>query len=156
MDRFMMKVIVGYPNRDEEIQILDRMSRTKPVLDVTPTMAPEDILRARGLVDEIYVDDRVRDYIVDLVMATRDPGAYKLPIAELIQFGASPRATINLTLAAKANAFLDGRGYVVPGDVKDIALDVLRHRVIITYEAEAEEKTSDDVVRSILDHVAVP
>ncbi len=116
-------------------------------------MVPDDILRARDLVDEIYVDDKVRDYIVDLVMATRDPGAYQLPIADLIQFGASPRATINLTLAAKANAFLDRRGYVVPGDVKDIALDVLRHRVIITYEAEAEEKTSDDVVRAILEHV---
>ena len=156
MDRFMMKVIVGYPSRDEEIQILGRMSRTKPSLDVTPTMTPDDILRARSLVDEIYVDDKLRDYIVDLVMATRDPNAYKLPIADLIQFGASPRATINLTLAAKANAFLNGRGYVTPGDVKDIAMDVLRHRVIITYEAEAEEKTSDDVVRAILDHVAVP
>ena len=156
MDRFMMKVIVGYPNRDEEIQILDRMSRTRPTIDVAPTTTPDDIVRARGLVDEIYVDDRVRDYIVDLVMATRDPKAYKVPVANLIQFGASPRATINLTLAAKANAFLNGRGYVVPGDIKEIALDVLRHRVIITYEAEAEEKTSDDVVRAILDHVAVP
>ncbi len=156
MDRFMMKVIVGYPNRDEEVQILGRMSRTKPALDVTPAMVPDDILRARDLVDDIYVDDKVRDYIVDLVMATRDPDAYQLPIADLIQFGASPRATINLTLAAKANAFLEGRGYVVPGDVKEIALDVLRHRVIITYEAEAEEKTSEDVVRAILDHIAVP
>jgi MoxR-like ATPase len=156
MDRFMMKVIVGYPSRDEEVQILGRMSRTKPVLDVTPTMVPDDILRARNLVDEIYVDDKVRGYIVDLVMATRDPDAYRLPIADLIQFGASPRATINLTLAAKAHAFLERRGYVLPGDVKDTALDVLRHRVIITYEAEAEEKTSDDVVRAILDHVAVP
>jgi MoxR-like ATPase len=156
MDRFMLKVLVGYPNRDEELQILGRMSRTKQSLDVHPTMTPKDIVLARDLVDQIYLDDKVRDYIVDLVMATRDPAAYKLPIADLIQYGASPRATINLTLAAKANAFLDGRGYVVPADVKEIAPDVLRHRVIVTYEAEAEEKTSDDVVRAILEHVAVP
>lgn len=156
MDRFMLKVIVGHPTKDEEKQILERMSRTKTSLDVTPTLTPEEIVQARDLVDEIYVDGKVRDYIVDLVMATRDPGSYSLPLADLIQFGASPRATINLTLAAKANAFLSGRGYVVPGDVKEIAPDVLRHRVIITYEAEAEDKTSDDVVRSILDHVRVP
>ena len=132
------------------------MSRAKASLDVTPTMTPDEIAKARSLVDEIYVDEKVRDYIVDLVMATREPATYQLPLAELIQYGASPRATINLTLAAKANAFLNGRGYVVPADVKDIAPDVLRHRVIITYEAEAEEKTSDDVVRSILDHIPVP
>ncbi|TWT38977.1 AAA family ATPase [Blastopirellula retiformator] len=156
MDRFMLKVLVGHPTRDEEIQILERMSKTKTSMEVNPTLSPEEILRARDLVDQIYVDEKVRDYIVDLVMATRDPGAYRLPLADLIQYGVSPRATISLTLAAKANAFLCGRGYVVPGDVKEIAPDVLRHRLIVTYEAEAEEKTSDDVVRSILDHVAVP
>ncbi|QDU99099.1 AAA family ATPase [Lignipirellula cremea] len=156
LDRFMLKVIVGYPNRDEEKVILSRMSRTRPALDITPTTTPAEILSARDLIDQIYVDDKVCDYIVDLVMATRDPGAYKLPIADLIQFGASPRATINLTLAAKANAFLAGRGYVTPADVKHIAPDVLRHRVIITYEAEAEEKTSDDVVRAILDSMPSP
>ncbi|MEW4453424.1 MoxR family ATPase [Bremerella sp. JC817] len=156
MDRFMLKVMVGHPSRDEEIQILDRMSRTKTSMEVNPALTPEEIIRARDLVDEIYVDGKVRDYIVDLVMATREPASFHLPIADLIQYGVSPRATINLTLAAKANAFLHGRGYVVPGDVKEIALDVLRHRVIITYEAEAEEKTSDDIVRSILDHVPVP
>ncbi|GAA4435999.1 AAA family ATPase [Bremerella cremea] len=156
MDRFMLKVMVGHPSREEEIQILDRMSRTKTSMEVNPTLTPEEIIRARDLIDEIYVDGKVRDYIVDLVMATREPASFHLPIADLIQYGVSPRATINLTLAAKANAFLHGRGYVVPGDVKEIALDVLRHRVIITYEAEAEEKTSDDIVRSILDHVPVP
>ncbi|MCC9606145.1 MoxR family ATPase [Blastopirellula sp. JC732] len=156
MDRFMLKVLVGHPTREEEIQILERMSKTKTSMEVNPTLSPAEILRARDLIDDIYVDEKVRDYIVDLVMATRDPGAFRLPLADLIQFGVSPRATISLTLAAKANAFLCGRGYVVPGDVKEIAPDVLRHRLIVTYEAEAEEKTSDDVVRSILDHVAVP
>jgi MoxR-like ATPase len=156
MDRFMLKVIVGYPSRDEEMQILERMSRTKPALDVSPSMTPDEIVRARDLVDEIYVDEKVRDCIINLVMATRDPATYKLPLSSFIQYGASPRATINLTLGAKAIAFLDGRGYVVPGDVKAIAPDVLRHRVIITYEAEAEDKTSDDVVRSILDNIPVP
>lgn len=156
MDRFMLKVIVGYPTRDDEVQILDRMSKTKTSLEVNPTLTPDEIIRARDLVDEIYVDAKVRDYIVDLVMATREPETYNLPISDLIQYGVSPRATISLTLAAKANAFLNGRGYVVPGDVKEIAPDVLRHRLIITYEAEAEEKTSDDVLRAILDHVPVP
>ncbi|QDS96905.1 AAA family ATPase [Adhaeretor mobilis] len=156
MDRFMLKVVVGYPNREEELQILDRMSRTGAQHSVTPVMTPADIVRARGLVDEIYVDDKVRNYIVDLVMATRDPKSCGLEIGHLIQYGGSPRATINLTLAAKAMAFLKGRGYVTPQDVKDIALDVLRHRVIVTYEAEAEEKSSEEVVEAILDHVEVP
>jgi MoxR-like ATPase len=156
MDRFMLKVIVGYPTRSEEIEILERMSKTKQTFDIQPVMTPDEIVKARELVDEIYVDNKVRDYIVDLVIATREPAAYKLPISDLIQFGASPRATINLTLAAKTNAFLDGRGYVTPQDVKEMALEVLRHRVIITYEAEAEDKTSDDVVRAILDFIPVP
>jgi len=156
MDRFMLKVVVGYPNRAEEIEILERMSKTRQTLEIKPVTTPDEILKARDLIDEIYVDDKVRDYIVDLVLATREPNAYKLPISDLIQFGASPRATINLTLAAKTNAFLNGRGYVTPQDVKDMALDVLRHRVIITYEAEAEDKTSDDVVQAILSHIPVP
>ncbi len=119
-------------------------------------MAREAIVAARRVVDEIYVDDKIKDYIVDLVFATRRPGDYSLDLDDLIQYGASPRATINLTLTARANAFLDGRGYVVPQDVKDVAMDVLRHRVIVTYEAEAEEKTSVDVIRTGLDHVPVP
>ena len=117
---------------------------------------PADIRAARQLIDEIYIDDKVKDYIVDLIFATREPQKYKAPVKELILYGASPRATINLTLAAKANAFLQGRGYVVPQDVKDLAMDVLRHRIVVTYEAEAENKTSEHVVRSILEHVPVP
>ncbi len=156
MDRFMMKVVVGYPTRDEELQILDRMSKTRPAIEISPVASPTDILAARELVDQIHLDPRVKEYIVDLVMATRNPAAYNLPLDELIQFGASPRATINLTLAAKANAFLAGRSYVTPQDVKTIAMDVLRHRVIITYEAEAEEKTSEDIVDQVLTMVPVP
>lgn len=156
MDRFMLKVVVGYPNRDEELQILDRMSTTKSGIDVKPVTSPEEILRARDLVDQIYVDQRVKEYVVDLVMATRNPTAYDLPLDDLIQFGGSPRATINLTLAAKAQAFLSGRSYVTPQDVKTIAMDVLRHRVIITYEAEAEERTSEDIIEQVLARVPVP
>lgn len=156
VDRFMLKVVVDYPNRDEELEILRRMSTTRPAMEVTATTSPEEVLAARQLVDQIFVDPKVEEYIVDLIMATRDPRAYNLPLDELIQFGASPRATINLTLAAKANAFLDGRGYVTPHDVKSLAMDVLRHRVIITYEAEAEEKTPDDIVQSVLRAIPVP
>jgi MoxR-like ATPase len=156
MDRFMLKAVVDYPNRDEELEILARMSKTHQSHNVRPVTSPDEIARARGLIDDIYVDRRVQEYIVDLVLATRDPEKYGLQIRDLIEYGGSPRATINLTLAAKANAFLEGRGYVVPQDVKCMAPDVLRHRVIISYEAEAESKTSDDVVRMILDHVAVP
>lgn len=156
LDRFMLKVVVGYPNRDEELQILDRMSTTRSPSAISPVTSPEQILAARKLVDRIHVDQRVKEYIVDLVLATRNPAAYNLPLQELIQFGASPRATINLTLAAKANAFLSGRSYVTPQDVKTIAMDILRHRVMITYEAEAEERTSEDIVGQVLDMVRVP
>jgi MoxR-like ATPase len=156
MDRFMLKVVVSYPNRDQELLILDRMSKTRQNIEVRQVTSPADIMAARATIDQIYVDRKVQEYIVDLIMATRRPKAYGLQLDELIHFGASPRATIYLTLAAKANAFLHGRGHVVPQDVKDMALDVLRHRVILTYEAEAEEKTSDDVIRSILDKLPVP
>jgi MoxR-like ATPase len=156
VDRFMLKVIVGYPSRDEELQILSRMSKTRQTIDSQAVTSPADILAARDLVDRIHIDPKVQEYIVDIVMATRSPAAYNLPLDELIQFGASPRATINLTLAAKANAFLDGRAYVTPQDVKAIAMDVLRHRVIITYEAEAEEKTSEDLISDILGAIPVP
>ena len=156
MDRFMMKVVVDYPNRDEELEILGRMSTTKQTLNTSPVTTPEEIMAARNLVDQIHVDRSVKEYVVDLVMATRKPSAYNLPLEDLIQFGASPRATINLTLAAKANAFLDGRAFVNPQDVKSIAMDVLRHRVIVTYEAEAEEQTSEDIVKQILNTVPVP
>jgi MoxR-like ATPase len=156
VDRFMLKVRVDYPNRDEELMILDRMSTTRPSLEITPVTSPEEILAARELVDSITVDPRIREYIVDIVMATRNPAAYNLPLNDLIQFGASPRATINLTIAAKANAFLEGRAYVIPQDVKEIAMDVLRHRIILTYEAEAEEKTPEDLIQEVLSVIPVP
>jgi MoxR-like ATPase len=156
VDRFMLKLKIGYPTKDEERAILDRMAFTDADLSVEPVVTPADIIHARQVVDEIYVDDKVRDYVVDIVLATREPARYGLDIANLIEWGASPRATIYLTLAAKANAFLEGRGYVTPQDVKTIGMDVLRHRVIITYEAEAEELTSEDVVQQVLDHIQVP
>ena len=156
MDRFLLKVVVDYPNREEEKLILERMSKTHQSHEVQSVMKPEDILRARKLVDEIYIDGKVKDYIVDLVIATRDPASYSIPVAEWIEYGVSPRATIGLTLAAKSNAFLNGRGFVIPQDVKDVAMDVLRHRLAVTYEAEAEDKTSDDVVKAIVDHIQVP
>jgi MoxR-like ATPase len=156
MDRFMLKVVVDYPNRDQELLILERMSMTRAKIETRAVTSREDIMAARATIDQIYVDRKVQEYIVDLIMATRRPTAYGLQLNDLIHYGASPRATIYLTLAAKANAFLHGRGHVLPQDVKDLALDVLRHRVILTYEAEAEEKTSDDVIRTILDKMPVP
>jgi len=156
VDRFMLKLVVGYPSKEEERRILDRMASTSPRIDIDAVLSPADIVKARKVVDEIYIDDKIKDYIVDLTAATRDPGAYELPIADWIQYGASPRATLALTVGAKASAFLAGRGYVTPQDVKTIAMPVLRHRIIITYEAEAEEKTSEDVVRAVLDNVPVP
>ena len=156
VDRFMLKLKVGYPARDEERLILDRMAFTDRALDVRPAAAPEAILRARGVVDEIYVDEKIKDYILDIVFATRDPAAFKLDLAGLIRYGASPRATLYLTVAARAHAFLQGRAYVTPQDVKTLAPDILRHRVIPSYEAEAEELTSDDLVVRILSELPVP
>ncbi len=157
VDRFMLKLKVGYPSKDEERRILDAMATTGPVPTASPVLKPEQVLEARKVVSEIYIDDKVKDYIVELVFATRDPEAYNLSsIRDFIQFGASPRATISLTLAAKAWAFMQGRGYVTPQDVKTIGMDVLRHRVIITYEAEAEDLTSEDVIRKIFETVPVP
>jgi len=156
VDRFMLKLRVTYPDRKQEREILDKMAATKPRLDVESVLTPADVVRLRELADEIFMDDKIKDYIVDLVSATRDPAAYKLDIASLIRYGASPRATIYLTMASKANALIEGRGYVTPQDVKSVAMDVLRHRVIVTYEAEAEEKTSEDVVAKILETVEVP
>jgi len=156
VDRFMLKLKIEYPDRSEERQILDLMAKTEGLPEAKRVTSGEQILKARKLLDEIYVDDKVKDYIVDLVCATREPDEYKIPITPYIQLGASPRATIFLTLAAKAHAFTQGRGYVTPQDVKAIALDVLRHRVIITYEAEAEELSSEDIVQKLLDTLPVP
>jgi len=156
IDRFMMKVIVGYPNRAEERSILDAMATSEPLPVVRPVVTGAQILNARHVVNSLYVDDKIRNYIVDLVLATRPPVAKSLKIDGYIQTGASPRATINLTLAARAMAFLNGRHYVTPQDVKTIAMDVLRHRVSVTYEAEAENVSSEDVIHSILDALPVP
>jgi MoxR-like ATPase len=156
VDRFMLKVSVTYPTREEERLILDRMATTGSDLRVSPVTNVGDILRMRGLVDSVYLDDKVKEYIIDLVLATRDPQAFKLDLAPFIQYGASPRATLYLTLAAKAHAFIAGRGYVTPQDVKSIGGDVLRHRITVSYEAEAEEMTSDTIVQRIFDGVPVP
>jgi len=156
IDRFMLKLKIGYPSRDEERQILDLMARTSSPPTTSPVVEPKQILAARQVINDIYIDDKVKDYIVDLVCATRSPETYKIDAKDFIQLGASPRATIALTLAAKAYAFLRGRGYVTPQDVKSIGMDVLRHRVTITYEAEAEEKTSETVIQKIFDELPVP
>ncbi len=156
LDRFMLKLKVGYPSKSEERQILDLMATSAPNLKVLPMLDPADILRSRELVNSIYVDDRVKDYIVDVVFATRDPKAYKLKLEGMIRYGASPRATINLTLAARARAFMAGRGYVTPQDIKSVGPDVLRHRIIVSYEAEAEEVTSEQIIETIFNGLAVP
>ena len=156
VDRFMLKVRVTYPNKQEERAIVDRMSRDS-ILQIETVITTDDLIRARSVSDEIYVDDKIKDYIVDLVLATRDPEAYGLgDLRALIEFGGSPRASIALTRAAKAHAFLRHRGYVTPEDVKAIGLDVLRHRVLVTYEAEAEEIDSEEIARQIFDHIEVP
>jgi MoxR-like ATPase len=156
VDRFMLKVVVTYPSRIEERSILDTMATTSPNLEVQPVVTTEQILRAREVVNMIHIDEKVSDYIVDIVIATRDPKAYRLDFPGWIQYGASPRATIALTLAARALAFLNGRAYVTPQDVKEVAHDVLQHRVTVTYEAEAENLSSRDIVQKILDTLPVP
>ena len=156
VDRFMLKLVVTYPNKKEEKEILERMSTGKEI-DVSPVIDPEKIMALRELLAQIYVDEKVKDYVLDLVFATRDPGEYKLEsLKPLIAYGASPRASIMLTLAAKAHAFLRGRGYVTPDDVKQIGMDVLRHRILVTYEAEAEEMNSEHLIKKIFDQVEVP
>jgi MoxR-like ATPase len=157
VDRFMLKLKIGYPDKEEEYKIMKRMAITDKRTDVDPVVGPEDIMRARKVVDEIYMDERIERYIIDIVFATRDPKSYRLDdLVGLIQYGASPRASIYLSVAAKAHAFLQGRGYVVPQDIKSIGMDILRHRVIVSYEAEAEDKSSEDVVKRIFDAVKVP
>ena len=156
IDRFMLKLNIDYPNKSEEREILERMAVTEKKIKVKSVISPSDIKRLRSVVDQIYIDDKIKDYIVDLVIATREPGKYNLDLDEFIEYGASPRATIYLTIASKAYAFLKGRGYVTPQDVKSIGMDVLRHRVILTYEAEAEEMTSEKIIQNIFDNIEVP
>ncbi len=156
-DRFMLKINITYPDREDEQNILKRMGYTSKEIKVDPVIGPEDILRIRSVVDEIYMDEKIEKYILDLVFATREPKRFKLDeLSKLIQYGASPRATIYLAVAAKAHAFLEGRGYVTPQDVKSIGMDVLRHRVIISYEAEAEELAPEDILRQIFEGIEVP
>jgi MoxR-like ATPase len=157
IDRFMLKINITYPNIEEEHKILKRMGFTENKIGVKSIVEPQDILRARSVVDEVYIDEKIEKYILDIVFATREPQKYKLDeLVGLIQYGASPRATIYLMLASKAYAFIQGRGYVTPQDVKSIGPDVLRHRVIVSYEAEAEEKNSDDIIKKIFNDIEVP
>lgn len=156
VDRFMLKLKITYPDKNEEKQILERMTSGEKHT-VKPVIGPEEIKKSRETVQQIYVDEKVKNYIVDIVFATRQPQDYNLKdLKNLISYGASPRATIYLTLASKAYAFLQGRGYVTPEDVKTIGMDVLRHRVLLTYEAEAEELTSEHIIKQIFDGVEVP
>lgn len=150
MDRFMLKVVVGYPNETEERLILDRMATTRPVFTLNSIVTPEEIVGMQDLVNEVYVDEQIKNYVIKLVLATRRGDK------RLIRCGASPRATINLTLAGRAHALLQGRAHVTPDDIKAIAMDVLRHRILLTYEAEAEEITTDSLVEQILGKVPVP
>src|SRR5215468_4884284 len=156
VDRFMLKVMVDYPNRAEERAILETMATSVPDLRVSPMVTGESILAARHVVNAVYVDDKLKDYIVDTVWATRDPKRYGIDLNGYVRYGASPRATIALTMAAKAWAFLNGRGYATPQDVKTFALDVLRHRVAVSYEAEAENITSENIITKVLETVPVP
>ena len=156
VDRFMLKLRIDYPTKEEELAILNANQTTAPKHEVNAVITPDTIFQARRLVDQVYVDEKIKEYIVDVIHATRNPQVHGLNLASYIQFGASPRATIGLTLATKAWAFLEGRAFVTPQDVKNIGMDVLRHRVIVSYEAEAEEVTSEDVVNRIFDSVPVP
>jgi MoxR-like ATPase len=156
VDRFMLKLSIGYPSPDEELEIIRRVTRTEE-LKVDPVITPSDIVKARNVVREVYIDEKIEKYIVDIVFATRNPEKYDLEeLIDLINYGASPRASIYLALAAKANAFLRRRGYVTPEDVRSVGMDVMRHRIILSYEAEAEEVGTEDVIRKVLNRVEVP
>lgn len=157
VDRFMLKLLIDYPTRDEERLILNRMVKKEEIV-VNPVVTPQDIIEMRDLVKEIYMEDKIKEYILDLVFATRNPGEFKnlKDLENLIECGASPRATIYLAQAAKAHAFLEHRGYVTPDDIKAIGKDILRHRLILTYEAEAEQITQEDLVNKLFDEIEVP
>ncbi|MEW6757054.1 MAG: MoxR family ATPase [Acidobacteriota bacterium] len=155
VDRFLMKVVLTYPTPEEERQIIDRMATAEPPA-VKPVLSVEDVLRARKVADSLYVDARIKDYVVRLVQATRNPGRLRISAEGYVRYGASPRAALFLTLAAKAHAFLRGRAYVTPEDVKAVGLDVLRHRLILTYEAEAESVTPESLLARIFEGVEVP
>lgn len=157
VDRFMLKLKIGYPSKSEELEIMRRMAKTGRKIELQPVVTPERILAAREVINEIYVDEKVERYIVDLIFATRNPQDYNLSeLDDLISFGASPRASINMNLAARAHAFMQHRAYVTPEDVRTVTLDILRHRIIPTFEAEAENITTEDIIKKILSNVQVP
>ncbi len=156
VDRFMLKTIVSYPSMAEEREILESIDSTDNKVDISAVISPADILSARNVVSSIYMDDKIKDYIVSLIYATRDPRSFQLDLREYIETGASPRATINLKAVSKSLAYIAGRGFVTPDDVKSAAFDVMRHRIRISYEAEAEDISSEDIIRKILDTVPVP
>ena len=156
LDRFLLKVLIDYPSPEEELAILDRMGTSSPVTATQAVVDPQTVIQSRELVNHIYIDDGVKDYIVRLIHATRFPDDIDPALTNLIRAGASPRGTINLTLASKAAAFLQGRGYVVPQDIKNLVYDVLRHRILLTYEAEAEEVTTEDIITRIIERTPVP
>ena len=157
VDRFMMKLVVDYPKKEEERLILRQSARTNANIDIKPSIKPKDILIAQSTINDIYVDEKVEDYVLNLVFSTRSPSDYGLEdLSQLIEFGASPRATINLILASKARAFLEHRGYITPEDVRYVGKDILRHRIILTYEAEAEELSSEDVIQRLFDSIEIP
>jgi len=155
VDRFMLKLKIDYPNKEEEKEIIKRISEEAPA-EILAVASSDEIMAARKGVDKIYIDEKILDYIVEIVFASREPKAFGIDIAELIQFGASPRASIYLNQAAKAYAFLQGRGYVIPQDIKSIGFDVLRHRILLSYEAEAEDLSTDDIITKIFEHIEVP
>ncbi|MBL7136491.1 MAG: AAA family ATPase [Candidatus Marinimicrobia bacterium] len=157
IDRFMLKVVLGYPNKEEELEIIKRMANTNGSIKVSNVVSPKDLIRARKVVNDIYIDEKIHHYITDIVFATREPESYNLTdIGDLIEYGASPRASIYLAMAGKAKAFIQGRGYVTPEDIRDIVWDILRHRIILTFEAEAEEITTVNIIQRIIDTVEVP
>ena len=156
VDRFMLKTIVSYPSMAEEREILESIESSDSQVNIGAVISPSDIFSARKVINSIYMDDKIKDYIISLVFATRDPRSFELNLSEYIETGASPRATLNLKTVSKALAYISGRGFVTPDDVKAAALDVLRHRIRISYEAEAEDISSEDIIRKILDTVTVP
>ncbi|HPD18823.1 MAG TPA: MoxR family ATPase, partial [Candidatus Goldiibacteriota bacterium] len=155
VDRFLMKVLITYPDKNQEIEIINRMT-TGEEIEVDTILKPKDIMDMRSIVDNIYVDEKIKEYVTDIVYATRKPQDYKIDISHLIEYGCSPRASISLITSAKANAFINGHGYVSPDDVKIMAHNILRHRLILSYEAEAEEISTDDVINQIINKIKVP
>lgn len=154
-DRFMLKIKVGYPTKEEEKLIIKKSSEYNQI-KIEKSLSINDIFRMRNLTENIYLDDKLQDYILDIIFATRNPSEYKIPLSEIISFGASPRASIYLTKASKAMAFINGRGYVTPSDIKNVVHDILRHRIILSYEAEAENMTQESVINKIMEYIAVP